>query len=338
VWVGIVTLTVLAQPNDGVGVLAARRPNQIRTLTWNVGGDAVIGPAARAGSIVGGSAGQFARVLRAVRPDVLCLQDVPREPEQLVRWVAALLPTGPDEQWHVHAVLDNVIVSRFPLRLPSGRIFTQGALRRGHVAALIDLPDQMAARDVYVICAHFQSRIGFDQLLLRQRQADAIAAWIGDAHAPGGEITLPQGTPIVVMGDLNVIDQPSPSLNTLLTGDIVDERTFGGDIRPDWDGSSLADILPLHNEAGIDTYTWRDDTQQYPPGTLDRVLYSDSVLAVTRAFVLDTTRLSEDELQRAGLHATDVMRDPAHGIYDHLPIVADFRVLDPAGAPSQPAR
>jgi hypothetical protein len=143
---------------------------------------------------------------------------------------------------------------------------------------------------------------------------------------------------MVVMGDLNVIDQPSPSLNTLLTGDIVDEKTNGSDIRPDWDGSSLTDALPLHNEAGSDTYTWRDDTQQYPPGTLDRVLYSDSVVAVTRAFVLDTTRMTGDELQRAGLRATDVMRNPLQGIYDHLPVVVDFRVLDSAAVPSHPGR
>ena len=201
----------------------------------------------------------------------------------------------------MHAVLDNAVVSRFPLTAKGGRIFTQGALRRGHATALVDLPDQRYPRDFYLICAHFQSEAGRAEVSLRQRQADAIVAWLRDAKSPGGKITLRQGTPFAVMGDLNVVDSPSPSLHTLLTGDIVDEKTFGGDIRPDWDGSDLTDLLPHHNGSGADTYTWRDDTQAFPPGTLDRILYTDSVIAVGQSFVLNTTRMTEDELQRAGL-------------------------------------
>ncbi len=177
---------------------------------------------------------------------------------------------------------------------------------------------------MYVICSHFQSGVGQESVDLRQRQADSIASLIRDAKSPGGEITLSADTPFLVLGDLNVIDNPSHSLATLLSGDILNEAEFGPDAAPDWDGSSLTDLLPRHNGSRADFYTWRDDTQPFPPGALDRILYTDSMLAVRRAFVLNTMAMTSNELRRAGLRATDVMRDPAKGVHDHLPVVADL--------------
>jgi endonuclease/exonuclease/phosphatase family metal-dependent hydrolase len=268
-----------------------------------------------------------------VRPDVLCLQEVTRQPAEVAAVVATILPVAPSEAWHAHAMLDNVIVSRFPLTLAAGTIFSQGALRRGHAAALISLPKQRYLHDLYLICAHFQSRAGAPERALRLRQATAIVAWMDDAISAGGEITLPPGTPFVVMGDLNVIEQPSPSLNTLLTGGVTEAKTLGGDTPPHRNGLNLRDLLPHHNESGAETYTWRDDTTSYPPGTLDRILYSDGAMSVGRSFVLDTMSMSEDELHHAGLRATDVMHDPAKGIHDHLPVVADL-ILPPATMPA----
>ena len=155
---------------------------------------------------------------------------------------------------------------------------------------------------------------------------------MGDATSRGGRITLPNRTPFVVMGDLNVIDSPSPSLATLLTGHIADERTFGAGLRPDWDASDLTDAQPHHNGTGKDVYTWRDDSQPFPPGTLDRIVYSDSAVTVNSSFVLDTTQMADEELRRAGLRATDVMRVPAAGIHDHFPVVADL-VFSPGTLP-----
>ena len=317
-------------------MLATRAPDQIRMMTWNVGSNSVFAPGSGADAVAEGRPGQFARVLRAVRPDVLCLQQVTRGPKDVAAFVAAILPAGVGHAWQAHVVLDNAVVSRFPLKSQAGRIFRHGALRRGHAAALVDLPDPRYPRDFYLVCAHFQSEAGRAEASLRQRQADAIVAWIADATSAGGKITLPPGTPFALMGDFNVIDDPSPSLNTLLTGDIADEKTFGGDSRPDWDGSNLTDMLPHHNESGTETYTWRDDAQPYPPAALDRILYADSAIGVGRSFVLNTMRMTGDELHRAGLRATDVMRDPAKGIHDHLPIVADLIVLRAAVRPVQP--
>jgi endonuclease/exonuclease/phosphatase family metal-dependent hydrolase len=309
----------------GATIFATPEPDHIRVMTWNLGDNAAFMPASTSADLdLDGRRGQFARVLGAVRPDVFCLQEVTRQAAAVAAVVATILPVAADDAWHAHAMLDNVIVSRFPLTSAAGTILSEGALRRGHATALISLPKQRYLHDLYLICAHFQSRAGAAERALRQRQANAIVAWLDDATSAGGKITLPQGTPILVMGDLNVIDQPSPSLNTLMTGGVTDAKTVGGDPPRRRNGLNLRDILPHHNESDADTYTWRDDTTSYPPGALDRILYSDGAMTVGRSFVLDTMSMSEDELHRAGLRATDVMHDPAKGIHDHLPVVADL--------------
>jgi endonuclease/exonuclease/phosphatase family metal-dependent hydrolase len=326
------------QGDTGTAVFSTPGTDHLRLMTWNVGDNAVFTSwPSPADSDVDGRPGQFARVLRAVRPDVLCLQEVTSQPADVAAAVATILPVAADEAWHAHAMLDNVIASRFPLTSLAGTIFSEGALQRAHAGALIALPKQRYARDLYLICAHFQSRAGAAQMALRQRQANAIVAWLDDARTAGGEITVPQGTPFVVMGDLNVIDQPSPSLNTLLSGVATEPAAVGAAAPPHHSGLQLRDILPHHNDQpGADTYTWRDDTTAYPPGALDRILYSDGDMHVGRAFVLDTMSMSEDDLHRYGLRATDVMRDPARGIHDHLPLVADL-ILPHATMPSAAA-
>ena len=166
---------------------------------------------------------------------------------------------------------------------------------------------------------------GQENIKARQEHADAVMKWIRDIKAPGDEIDLPENTPIVVLGDFNIYDtDPAYHLKTLTTGDIVNEDEYGADIAPDWDDTNLADALPRHNAGGDDTYTWRDDTQKFNPGALDRILYTDSVITVRHAFVLNTTVMTETELAGAGLKAGDVTMDLETGRYDHLPLVVDI--------------
>ncbi len=131
----------------------------------------------------------------------------------------------------------------------------------------------------------------------------------------------------MVLGDFNIYDtDPAEHLTTLLTGDIDNEDQYGPDVQPDWDGTSLADAYPSHNGLGVDFYTWRNDDGASNPGALDRIIFSDSALAVTNAFVLNTALLSSSALAAAGLHADDVVLNPATGYYDHLPLVVDFEI------------
>lgn len=300
-----------------------RLPDHVRVMTWNVGDRSIFpNDSSRPDTTSDERSARVGRVLRAVGADVLCLQEVARPPAAVIALMQGLQPLAPERRWSAHRVLNNVVASAFPIIESGGGTVKRGVFRRGHAMVLIDLPPPLT-RDLAVICAHFQSKAGRIQLSLRQRQADMIAAWIRERRQEKGR-TLPSGTPLVVLGDLNVIDVPSPSLRTLLTGDIANEREFGSDRKPDWDDSDLIDVLPRHHGSASEIYTWRDDTQGYPYGVLDRVLLTDSVAVASAAFVLNTTIMSGEQLRQTGLRANDVMLDPAKGIHDHLPVVVDI--------------
>lgn len=128
---------------------------------------------------------------------------------------------------------------------------------------------------------------------------------------------------MVLLGDFNAIPGGEGFVDGLAAGDVAapSGRTAVG---LDWDHSSLTDALPHHNVSGADLYTWRNDLDRFPPGILDRILYSDSVLSSVNQFVLDTTALSYADLTATGMRTIDVMRDPRAGIHDHFPLVIDF--------------
>jgi len=128
------------------------------------------------------------------------------------------------------------------------------------------------------------------------------------------------------VGDLNIVESLDP-LNTIITGNIFNEATYGADSPPDWDGTSLADAHPLHNGVGPDDYTWREDSSIYDPGRLDYVLYTDSVVSTPTRFLLNTTTMTPAQLAATGLQALDSANSP--GNFDHLPLVIDFRFPAP---------
>ena len=130
------------------------------------------------------------------------------------------------------------------------------------------------------------------------------------------------GTPIVIAGDLNLVGS-ARQVETLLAGAIVNEDLYGPSRVPDWDGTPLADAMPYHTTCR-EAYTWRDAESWFSPGRLDYIVYSDSVLELGNHFVLSTEDMTARDLKAARLEADDVTTAS-----DHLPVVADFRLLAP---------
>jgi endonuclease/exonuclease/phosphatase family metal-dependent hydrolase len=309
----------------------------IRVMSYNVGWDSIFQKTGLLNGLGSGDsrAAAFVRIIRAIDPDVICLQEIDpaHDPQQVADILDAAVPLANDKTWQVQSGQDNLIAARFELVMRAQQLAHHGdTMDFGHAMALVDLPDPDYAEDLYLVCAHFQALAGQENVEARQKHADMIVSWIRDIRTPGGEIDLPTNTPLVVLGDLNVYDtDPAHHLTTLLTGDIVNERGFGPDIAPDWDGTALADALPHHNGDGQDVYTWRDDTTEFNPGVLDRILYTDSVVTASQGFVLNTSIMSEAELGGAGLRQGDVMLKPDVGLYDHLPLVVDIEFRGDAG-------
>jgi endonuclease/exonuclease/phosphatase family metal-dependent hydrolase len=151
----------------------------------------------------------------------------------------------------------------------------------------------------------------------RQREADSFIAFLRDdslSLAPN----LRPDMPMVLAGDFNLVMTKTP-LDTLANGSIV-YSGFGDDFSPDWDGGPLADALPRHTHRAM-TYSWRSDYSDYWPGRLDFVLYTDSLMELVTAFVVDTGTLPSSVLEASGLTANDTYRAS-----DHLPLVVDFRI------------
>ena len=282
--------------------------NDLRVVSYNIFNDAIFPPSDDPFNDV---PERFRRVVNALQPDVLAVQEIrdftASETAALLDSVAPL-PGGAN--WHAHKNSDNVILSRFPFLLTTSQA--------GHADALIDLPDADYAQDFFVLNDHLPC---CSNEVDRQFEADRIVRWIDDARSPGGSITLPDETPFVLLGDFNIVGSGQP-LDTLVTGDII--NTFiGPDSPPDWDGTPLTDSRPLHNASGPNDYTWRNDTSRFPPGRLDYILYSDSVVETANSFVLNTTILSASERLATGLQSNDVLINAGSGFFDHLPVVVD---------------
>ena len=322
--VGWCTVSIAAQPARGF--LSKPSPDAIRVLTWNVYRNSIMQSGNEAAGDVSRTA-RFARVLKALQPDVVCLQEITAGARRTVALVDRILPLEKGSRWQGHGAGDTVIVSRFPIGERSGGRVEAGNRRRGHAIALIDSP--IAA--LYMICAHFQSSDDPEDAAMRHRQAQLVISTIREARAGRGPVPLRSRTPFIILGDFNAIPGGATFVDAMVSASASPALPAEGGNGLDWDGSALTDAGPHHNVSRPEVYTWRNDREPFPPGALDRILYSDSVLTSVNQFVLDTTMMSEAELADSGLRAGDVMRDPEAGIHDHFPLVIDLVVRSDKG-------
>ena len=301
------------------------RASDVRVMSWNVKFSSILPPN-------GVRNESFARIVRAMDPDVIALQEVmaPNLAAQLTQLMNGYIPLEDNRAWQVHTVSDNVIISRYPMRWRGGEMTVPYPLPQlglpnfhyGFAASLLELPQNAG---LLVVAMHNKSGSDDNDVRLRQIHADAIVRWLRDSRDSAQDSSIPGHTPVVILGDMNAVPNASMApYETLVTGDIADEETFGPDTRIDWDGTHLSDARPSHNALEQEYYTWRNDDLPFAPSALDRVLYTDSVMSVRHRFVLNTMTLSPDELVTLGLERSDVLYNGNPVDYDHLPLVVDF--------------
>lgn len=337
-WLGLILLSLIAssppviaqtgaQESSTGNFLQRQHVSDVRMMSWNVRRSSVVPPD-------GARYESFTRIIRALEPDVIAFQEImrPDATEKLRQLMDELLPLDGGNSWQAHSVSDNTLISRFPLLQRGGELVFRYPypnlglpdFHYGYATALVDLPNDVSDVDIYVVGMHNKSGAG-ENVALRQLQSDATLRWIRDLRDSGREMAVSDFTPIVILGDMNVVrDASTQPFDTLLSGDIIDETEFGPDFEIDWDGTDLADVSPSHNARGERYYTWRYDETPFDPGVLDRIIYTDSVLSVRQSFVLNTVAMSEGELVELGLLASDVLFRGEEGYFDHLPLVVDF--------------
>lgn len=250
------------------------------------------------------------RIFTAISPDIITINECWNTSQSTAQeFLNSNLPTGTEMGWYTNKMDEaNITASRYPilqswLVLPGRRL----------TACLIDLPD-IYKNDILVVSAHLKC---CDGDYTRQLEADAFVSFILDAKTTGGDIDLPENTPFVLMGDLNLVGL-SQQLKTLLYGDIQNTNTFGPGAPPDWDDSNLEDLISRQTDKRM-AYTWRNDWGSYPPGRLDFMIYTNSVMEVDKAFTLQTEVMPQERLDLYGLLEFDTRTSS-----DHFPKVADF--------------
>jgi len=251
----------------------------------------------------------FNRLLAALDPDIIGFQEIyDHSALETENRVEAILPSSGQDRWYsAEAGYDIKAVSRYPIT----RSFTV----TGNGVFLIDLRPTYE-KDLLLIVAHPPC---CDNDAGRQREIDAFMAFIRNAKAPGGLLDIAPETPIVIVGDMNLVGQRQ-QLETMLTGNIINVGTYGPPFSPDWDGSDLEDAIPRATDLPM-AFTWYHDWGSYWPGRLDYIVYTGSVLETGNSFIAFTPAMSADTLAAYGLEADDAVLAS-----DHLPVVADFAI------------
>jgi exonuclease III len=262
--------------------LPAAAENSVRIVSYNMLGTATFAKAEA-----------FGRLLKALKPDVLLLQEWPRGAPATEGWFRQYVGAG--KSWHAVTANDVAIVSRFEI----WPLFTAGEFRdQKVVVGRVETPaGRLLAVSTHLKCCGSPTS---REEMKRREEARTINSRLSKLGA--GE-----RLPLVIGGDMNLVGTREPI--SLLSAGL------------DANGSNLraAEGLTLGDTA---FYTWRDHTQGYSPARLDWLLYSGSSLEATECFAFDPGRLSSAALERTG-----VRRDDGEAS-DHLPLVLDVRLSE----------
>ena len=273
----------------------ARPPGALRLVAYNIESDGLLDPHSERRQALG-------RVLRALEPDVLGVQEAYRASAEQVR--GRLIKLTGSQAWQTAKEgQDLVLASRYPIRRSRliHRFDGYGAAAAFEVEAPTGRPGDSPSSLLTILLAHWPCCN--DQRPPSERQrleiARAMVSFLEEARSGRAGWPIVPGAPVVAMGDLNLVVSRAP-LETLTVG------------------SGLRVLEPLHPNAPF-VSTWRDDHSRFGPGQLDFVLISSN-LEADRAFALATDTLPPDILSRWRLRSRD-----AATASDHLPLIVDLR-------------
>lgn len=281
--------------------LRNEHPGSTRIMTWNTFVNGMNDPERQP---------VFERIFGALQPEVITLNECWKvNPLHMAAMLNMWMPLTTKTGWvTVKTDEGNITCSRYPISQSIN-------IMKGHriSAAVVDLPASPTGK-LLVINAHFTCCQADD---VRQKEADAIVAFLRDTFKHKGKIKVPEGTPFYIAGDLNMVGDHHQLL-TLLTGDIADNKAFGSDFRPGYGQADLTDLVsPIADRAMA--YTWRDTDKTFSPSRLDYILFPQSHITIQKVFTLQTEIMPLNRLTKFKLFTNDTRIAS-----DHLPRVADI--------------
>ena len=278
--------------------ISRERADDVRLMSWNV---------LRDSPWSSDEAEKYERIVQAIDPDVVHLQEIYEHSTTETRLLFGAW-LGDADDWYAAGNYDCKTLSRYP-------ILHSEALS-GNLVVLLDTVDELGTT-LLAINAHTPCCGNDDG---RQWEIDEMNWFLGRVRS-GRHPDVPADTAVQIVGDLNLVGFRQ-QLDSLVTGDIVYEGDWGGDIDPDVDGSDLLDTRPIHTEDRL-SYTWRNDWSSFWPGRLDVSIISDAVLEPGRQLVVETRSMGSDRLAEYGLQAEDSSGS------DHLAMITDVRPISP---------
>jgi hypothetical protein len=295
----------------------ARAPNTaFRALSWNVARGLVTRPDA------------FLRVIAALAPDLLLLDEAPELPSvEPLKSFFLRLPTHPDAPpWNLiygggGGYQRGLLASREPLQgVDAFRRIEYPAPASSQLRQVLSDPKRIEREQ---LIATQGLAVSAGAVMLQGRRLLAVSVDLQCCGTPNSfddrkrnleaelirdavraALAKERFDGVIIAGDFNLVASRS-ALETLTEG-------------LDLDGSALAVAEPLQLD-GLTVATVDSPGARFAPGRLDFQLYSDSTLEVARTFVLDARDLSPRWLLRHNLQGSDQRAS------DHLPIVTDYR-------------
>ena len=289
--------------------LERKYEDDIRIISYNTWNDGILDE---------GRQPRFKRIIQALDPDVIALQehwDWDEIDDIIQSWF-------PQEEWYASwTYRDLVILSRFPILEDANMISSERTM-----AALLDTENELG-KNLLIFNSHLSCCASNDD---RQQQVDEFISvwrdWISDNEGP---FELEPETPFVHVGDFNFVGYRQ-QVETIRIGDIQNEADYGPDFPPDWDDSDIIDVFSRHTHKRMG-YTWRSDGSSFNPGKLDYVFYSDATIDTGRHYTLNTLAMDEETLMETDLDAEDT-----NEASDHLPRVFDISLAAGLGTKNEP--
>lgn len=251
----------------------------------------------------------YRRIISNINADVMCFQEIyDRDGEDLLFHLNEIgaIDTN-NETWYASKDgRDLITLSKYPIKFHREL--------EGNSFVVIDKDGQ----DIIVFNCHLPC---CDNDRGREEEIDVLLLYLRRSLEGTSNYSILANTPYMILGDMNFVGFAS-QVNSLLTGDISDNNTYGPDFDMDWDSSPLDDLLP-RTTGTSSSFTWYNPNGSFSAGRLDYLMYTDAVLQPLNSYALNTFELSESELQESGFNANDVF-----DASDHFPIVADFKILE----------
>jgi endonuclease/exonuclease/phosphatase family metal-dependent hydrolase len=271
------------------------KDEHVRLISYNIQDD---------GLFRGRNEDVFSTVFQMTQPDIIAFQEIYDFNSQATAdKLSQLYPNYSGMWYHSKVMPDLVVVSKFPI-IESTPIGNNGLF-------LLEIEDQnLLLYNLHLPCC--------DQDAGRQREIDLVLSAVRDGsnHAliP---FDIPEDTPFIICGDMNFVGK-SDQLTSIITGNIKNENSYGKDLNPDFDGSSLE--MAFAPTSGFpSTITWYNSKSSYTPGQLDFVFYPGSVLKQTNGFTLFNCG-DESNIPELFCNSEFTAADAS----DHLPVVVDF--------------